>query len=856
MGMSHDYVDVPDWTRKDSGYQAGEMVKYKGNVFYANFWATEPGVGDASENGWRFHDELYDQTPHTPTEQVKIIAYIPTWRRAEGFNYSDDEMYQNITHGIVAFLTFSTASLGEFDSASVSDVTAVLSDVVNAGHRNGAKISIALGGAVDYGFLDLMTSVGEDPESPLIDHVVQNVVAVVNGNSLDGVDLDLECWWGKPGEKDQGGRSRSEGPHPAGSGLALFARKLREAMPDKLVSAAVFGTSWYGNNYDSALAEYVDWLGVMTYDLTGSWNDSPVGPHSALLKVRKQEGSPIPIPNPRNQESYVEEQQGEWPGRGIENNPILSVEDSLWYWTNPLFVNWQGVGQQLPRNKIAAGVPIYAYDFAYGKDPDELTQEVPPGYRSIRYKDVLRDFPGAYAAPNGNIKVPGATARPPFLSAIPGTYPFAHNIYLETPGTAVDKLSFLKYVGAQGVIIWELSNDVWDDGKSIIKALYRNSGNGTKPPLATRPLFGDVGKAMLRLTAGDLNPVGVAQLVAQSTEINEKDIKRQIMVNALKPAAFLAHLLGYGWCGGCEDGKPGFVGEGFDPIDEAGGRQGWKGRYTPGCEGYMADQRLRIYFSDWKLWIKSFKPGAPKTSPADRKQMGSGPLSFPNDGSTPLKVKPMAQVELQTQTATYDLKTVKWNIEAGLSASYKTPGWFGTIAGDLEVSMSLKASGGEESQTGTVSTTSQKITLTSGVEADVPAHSVKNFRWEAYGLESTIENCVITCGVRFSIAFDGFLRYGGGITPDSNYHREYRGSEARPQVPFKFGSADQSFADDLKSQLLNPGTSKWDWDSLRKDHEPDLNWAVSELIKQDCAFDWPYSLTVKKGKELNIITLD
>jgi hypothetical protein len=34
------------------------MVKYEGNVFIANFWASKPGEGDPNENGWRLHDEL------------------------------------------------------------------------------------------------------------------------------------------------------------------------------------------------------------------------------------------------------------------------------------------------------------------------------------------------------------------------------------------------------------------------------------------------------------------------------------------------------------------------------------------------------------------------------------------------------------------------------------------------------------------------------------------------------------------------------------------------------------------------------------------------------------------------------
>ena len=141
MGFSRDYTNVPEWTPKPEGYQAGAMVKYKGNVFYAAFWASEPTVGDANKNGWRFFDELYDVTPHAVTQQAKIIAYIPVWRNAEGFNYANDEMYQHITHGIVSFLTFSETALGEFEASSVSEVKAVLPSVVSTAHRNGTKVS-------------------------------------------------------------------------------------------------------------------------------------------------------------------------------------------------------------------------------------------------------------------------------------------------------------------------------------------------------------------------------------------------------------------------------------------------------------------------------------------------------------------------------------------------------------------------------------------------------------------------------------------------------------------------------------------------------------------------------------------
>jgi GH18 family chitinase len=487
MGFSQDYTDVPNWVAKPEGYQTGAMVKYQGNVFYANFWATEPGVGDANRNGWRFYDELYDQTSaHTPeTKRANIIAYIPTWRKKEDFDHTNSEIYKHITHGIVSFLMFDETRLGEFEPNSMTDVKAILPDVVKIGYRHATRILIALGGAEDYGFLKLMTAIGNNPAHPLLNTAVNNVVNFVKLHKLDGVELDLECWWGKPGEPDQGGRLKSAGPHPAGYALTLFAQRLKQALPGKLVSAAVFGTSWYGNNYDPQIADYVDWLGIMTYDLTGSWNASPVGPHSALFKIRNQ-ATQRPNQTGVSQESYANQQQGEWPGGGPVDNPILSVEDTLWYWTNPSFVNWQGEGQKIPRRKIAAGVPIYGYDFAAGKDPDDLSGQVPPGYKVIRYKDILAQFPEAYKLGYGNIQVPGSTPTPPFILPS-GTYPFKHNIYFESPDMAVAKLKFLKEIGAQGVIIWELSNDVWDEGKSIIRRLYENSGNpAVRPPINGR----------------------------------------------------------------------------------------------------------------------------------------------------------------------------------------------------------------------------------------------------------------------------------------------------------------------------------------------------------------------------------
>lgn len=473
MGLIIDYPDVPAWTYKDTGYQAGAMVQYKGNVFIADFWAgAAPGERPKPADGWALYDELYDLTPVSATPSAKVIAYIPTWRKREGFRYDNDEMYRHITHGIVSFLTFSESQLGQFDATSLDDVNAVLAEVVSTAHRHSTKAMVALGGANDYGFQRLMTAIGGDERSPLLEQAVARVVGFVRDKQLDGVDLDLECWWDPSGDpaKDQGGRLKADGPHPAGKALSLFARRLKAAMPDKVVSAAVFATSWYGNNYDAGMARDLDWLGIMAYDLTGSWNASPVGPHAALYKIR-------------DQEKYAGEQHGAWPGGGSRDNPIHSVEDAIWYWSNPFYINWQGAGQNVPRNKIVIGAPLYGYDFASAKSPDEVSGLIAPGYKSVPYAKLVADHAHAASAPGGNIKLSGSTSAPAFTGA--GPYRFSSNIYFDTPALAAEKLQFAKRLGMQGVMVWELSNDVWDDGKSIVKSLYAQSGDHKPPAAAT-----------------------------------------------------------------------------------------------------------------------------------------------------------------------------------------------------------------------------------------------------------------------------------------------------------------------------------------------------------------------------------
>ncbi|MFE6102535.1 glycoside hydrolase family 18 protein [Streptomyces laurentii] len=502
MGWKKDYPETewPKWKPNSSGYQTGAKCTYAGGAWRAAFYAPgdkKPGEGDPNYNGWRPVDEIYDDPDNTSkvppfTGQSNVVVYLPTWRGDEYLK--NTEQFKYMTHGLISFVTVRDKKDGTLDATSVKDVEKALAAFDKPAREQGVKLMFALGGANDLAFNELMAIGGKDPGDAAFLKLAEQVANFCKSKKFDGVDLDLECWWAMNGQADRGGRFSDDeagraaakaagtpdkvGPDLAGKGLVEFAKKLREHLGDDMVlSAAVMATSWYGSDYDGAgLAKYCDWIGIMSYDFTGSWNASPVGPHTLTYRC----------PPEKLEERYGAEQQNDWPHKNdpcqkgpAADNPVLSVEDSLWYWTFKPYTNWQGTGQKADRKKFGVGVPVYGYDFSYEKDEDPVTGDKPPGYKVLRWSEILKDFPDAESKNPPNIKVEGATARPPFLHCVPGEYRYKHNIWYETPATATEKIKFTRELGLSTVIVWEASNDVWDD-HSILKAVYKASGNPPK----------------------------------------------------------------------------------------------------------------------------------------------------------------------------------------------------------------------------------------------------------------------------------------------------------------------------------------------------------------------------------------
>lgn len=394
-----------------------------------------------------------------PTGAQRIIGYVPTWKGSPG-----DLDYSKVTHVNVSFLVYDTKdggsytdadfASGEYTAESLHVLDSLLPIIVPKAHSAGATVSIALGGAEDYGFLKVMEAYRTNPAS--IDAAADKLIAYVDKYNLDGIDLDMECWWQDPaipGTSEQGGRKRGvdkwnenvdQGAHPASYGLTLLAKKLRAKRPSMLLSSAVFATPWYGNNYDANMVEYLDWLGLMTYDFTGSWNDSPVGPHSSLYDV--------------DQSKYT---------KASADNPIYSVETSLNYWSGD-WATWQGSGHGVHGSKLAIGVPFYGYDLSQTKK--EAGQGA-NGFYFIGYDEIVSLYPDAPTSYDPN----DANALNGYVGLD------GREIYYETPKGAAAKVAYARAQGLQGTIIWELTFDVEDPSISLLSAMNNEmTGNSRK----------------------------------------------------------------------------------------------------------------------------------------------------------------------------------------------------------------------------------------------------------------------------------------------------------------------------------------------------------------------------------------
>ncbi len=235
----------------------------------------------------------------------RIVGYVPNWidvvAFANNFNYS------RVTHLNFAFQNPDAS--GNFTESNDG-----LTTLVTKAHQNKVKVLISVGGAssandpLKTNYQNLISTA--DKRAVFI----SKILVYLKTYKLDGLDLD------------------EEGP-AINTNYAAFVKQLSDSLKSRslLFSAAV---GWGSENIPNPAFQYFDFINLMAYDLTGSWDISHPGQHSPYW--------------------YAQKMINDYKSRGVG------------------------------KEKICLGVPFYGYGF-YKKSG------------SFSYKQILASYPDAWS---------------------------------------------------------------------------------------------------------------------------------------------------------------------------------------------------------------------------------------------------------------------------------------------------------------------------------------------------------------------------------------------------------------------------------------------------------------------------
>ncbi len=242
--------------------------------------------------------------------QTMVVAYLPNW--IDLTPYADSIDYANLSHINMAFENPINGS-GEMSFDNLN------APIIARAHEHHVKVLVSIGG----GSVSENRKQREQYFSLISDAnraaFVSKIADYVDAHQFDGVDVDLE---GPAVNKDFG----------------AFIHDLAAALKpkNKLLTSAL-SQGYGGDQVPSSVFDDLNWVNIMAYDATGTWNPKMPGQHSSF--------------------DYAKSNVAYWLGRG------------------------------LPKSKAVLGVPFYGYGF--GK-----------AFRNhdYAYSEILSTYPGAEAA--------------------------------------------------------------------------------------------------------------------------------------------------------------------------------------------------------------------------------------------------------------------------------------------------------------------------------------------------------------------------------------------------------------------------------------------------------------------------
>jgi len=189
-------------------------------------------------------------------QTFRVVGYVPNWISVATFANSFD--YSKVSHINFAFQNPNSAGI-------MSESSTGLSTLVTKAHAAGVKVLISLGGAGSASDATLQGYYFNLIKSANRTAFVQKISAYVDQYNLDGVDVDLE---GSAINSDYDGF------------ITALVASMHGNNRGKLVTAAL-KHDYGGNNVLNSTLQKFDFINVMAYDATGSWNNTP-GQHSSM----------------------------------------------------------------------------------------------------------------------------------------------------------------------------------------------------------------------------------------------------------------------------------------------------------------------------------------------------------------------------------------------------------------------------------------------------------------------------------------------------------------------------------------------------------------------------------------------
>ncbi len=189
-----------------------------------------------------------------------IYKRIGYWL-VEGGDEPTDDQLDKLTHIVCSFLEVSPD--GNLTSTAID---AKLDGIIQRAHAKGVYVMLAVGGASNIEFSDCIVNAASR------NTLVERLVAYSENNDIDGIDLDYESWTGGNHADDL----------EKSKGLLELMKSLKNDLPENdLLAMPVMTSDWVNYNYTVEMYQYLDWIGLMTYDNTATWEDSPYGNHAS-----------------------------------------------------------------------------------------------------------------------------------------------------------------------------------------------------------------------------------------------------------------------------------------------------------------------------------------------------------------------------------------------------------------------------------------------------------------------------------------------------------------------------------------------------------------------------------------------